>query len=187
MPNVFDELKSFLGNPEEGKELTETSTQLIKDVFPSDLSEFIIENGLKSYRRGFFYLVDPSEYYDVLEDWYEDNETKHVFLKTGFGSLFYLDSSDSIFYRLDISTGTTAKAGKTTNSAIGIGVMSDLSLKNILWYDYYNKFIEETGNVMRAECLSFVPSLLLGGTVEDSDVRRVKLKEYSSIQAQLAQ
>lgn len=177
----------FINRVGEGVFYSEISEEIIKkyeNVFvinrgKEDVLNFIWKRyGLRNYRNGLFWFVNPDEYNDLARNFPNVSETAIVFARTNVGNLFLLeklDIGDSITY-LNVHKGKTNVVSTNFEIFIEFDIATDQFWKR----DCYGK-IELNAikkyTLLPDECLTFLPALALGGDEKIANLQKVKIKE----------
>lgn len=177
----------FINRVGEGVFYSEISEEIIKkyeNVFvinrgKEDVLNFIWKRyGLRNYRNGLFWFVNPDEYNDLARNFPNVSETAIVFARTNVGNLFLLeklDIGDSITY-LNVHKGKT----NVVSTNFEIFIEFDIATDEFWKRDCYGK-IELNAikkyTLLPDECLTFVPALALGGDEKIANLQKVKIKE----------
>ena len=139
--------------------------------------------GWCSYADGFLWLVDPSVYDDLLEDWLTDAASCTVFMRTAFGSFVYWDGSEAIF--LDVTQADTTHVFDTMDFVFDGVLCREQFLDAVMDRDYYVSEKPRLGAVAVDQCYAFVPPKSMGGSGAPETLQKVKLREQVALLAQV--
>jgi hypothetical protein len=182
---VFPEFRKKHGN---GTSCISASKEIIdtyQNKLPISLLEEWQEVGWCSYSSGLIWLVNPSDFCDVLEEWIDPSEQALVFARTAFGDLFLWRNNEVEF----LST----QYAKMANLIDDIALLFEYSfcdnrfLDNVIDQKLFRKALKQHGPLEYDECYGFEPVLALGGSGEIDTVHKVKLREYLGILSQVVE
>jgi hypothetical protein len=155
---------------------------LQRKIFPEELASIYDQYGLSSFSNGFLWFVDPEKYRRDTIIWLGNSKKAIPFLRTAFGSFFYVDGDD-IGYK-SVVTGNGAYFANFDQVFNGF-LCSDRTLNDVYFFDLYNLILEREGAVERDECYGFFPPVGLGGQISVDSAKRVKLHEHLAFLSQL--
>ncbi|UPT69981.1 MAG: DUF1851 domain-containing protein [Flavobacterium sp. JAD_PAG50586_2] len=142
--------------------------------------------GLRSYRDGLFWMVNPDEYNDLARQFPHISNTAIVLARTSIGNLFLLeklDIGDSITY-LNTHFGTTTIVSTDFEVFIEFNLAADPFWER----ECYGKIelkAAKKHKLTADECLTFIPALALGGDEKVSNLEKVNIKKNLEMLAQL--
>jgi hypothetical protein len=185
----------FINRVGEGVFYAEISEEVIskyENIFvinrgKEDILNFIWKKyGLRNYRNGLFWFVNPDEYNNLARNFPNVSETAIVFARTNVGNLFLLeklDIGDSITY-LNVHKGKT----NVVSTNFEIFIEFDIATDEFWKRDCYGKIelnAVKKHTVLPYECLTFVPALALGGDEKMANLQKVKIKDNLEFLSQL--
>lgn len=171
-------------------------------ILPDRLLSYWKEFGFCGYGEGLFWLVNPTDYEELVELWLKDTplwgrENYYVIARTAFGDLYiWGDKSGKTTvitpYEHSIMPNDMPKEPLTKEEKerkLGIFI-SCRNKKSADAYDkdeklLFKKALKKLGTLEHDEMYAFVPALALGGIADIKNVKKVKLQEQLSILAQL--
>lgn len=162
---------------------TPESIQAYRDKLPAPLIEFWQEEGWCSYAGGLLWIVDPSEFEAVLEDWLEPLDGGVAFGRTAFGDIL-LWMNGEVQY-LHVHYGKVAAITTSIEFFLDSSLTADDYLDVVVNRKLYRKVVRRLGPPNADECYAFVPALALGGPGTPDTVERVKLREHLGFLSQL--
>lgn len=148
---------------------------------PSDILDFLSNEGISTYQNDFFCTTLPQEHFQTLSDWGLKGETCYVFLKTAFGSLCFLHKGK--VFQLDPFYGYLYKGRFPFCEFMNLLAPMDSFMEGC-YFDIYQK-MKNKQTLAPDEIFALVPALPLGGSLETSHVEVVKMREHLGFLAQL--
>jgi hypothetical protein len=155
-----------------------------QDRLPVQLLEEWQEKGWCSYSKGLIWLVNPSDFREVLEDWLDPSDDALVFGRTAFGDLFLWRNNEVEF--LSTQYAKIANLIDDVTLFFEYSLCSETFLNDVLDRKLFRKALKQYGQLEQDECYGFEPVLALGGSGEIDTIRKVKLREYLGILSQVA-
>jgi hypothetical protein len=161
--------------------------QLYQGLLPEPLLKEWAAVGWCSYEKGFLWLVNPTEFTDVLKDWFEPSDQALVFARTAFGDLFMWRNNEIQYLHTQYA--------RTQSLSDDIEIFFDYFDFSICDHDYFDgaleqklfpKALEKFGQLEPSECYGFEPVLALGGSGTLETNKKVALREYLSFLSQVA-
>lgn len=157
---------------------------------PDSIREIFNRYGLSSFERGFLWLIDPAEYKEHYQPWFDliaqaegyiNSKDAYPFMRTAFGDCFFFEEDQLVF--VSISTGGTNYLD--VNFYFNRTLTEEDNLNGIYLFDMFTKFIEDSGSIGEKECLGFLPPLALGGEIIQGNIERVGLFEHLAFLSEL--
>jgi hypothetical protein len=150
---------------------------------PEELLQYWREVGWCAYARGLVWLMNPDDLVDVLDDWLGPDHGAIPFCRSAFGNIF-------VWHQGEVkSLATQSGRINTVMSRIDVffnGVLLDERyLDGMFHKKLFRQALKKLGPLEYDECYAFEPVLALGGSGELDTVRKVKMREYLGILAQL--
>ncbi|MDR6569942.1 DUF1851 domain-containing protein [Chitinophaga ginsengisegetis] len=156
----------------------------LKGTLPDDVLS-LLARGKGSYMNGYFWIVNPIEYQDILEEVYKPVERPSTcFARDAFGGL-YVWEGESIVY-IDVRLGASMVLGRKTSVFFNRIITDWEYLSEQLHLENFYPVKEILGDLSSDECYGYVPLLALGGNENVENLQRVKIKEHLVIIAQTA-
>lgn len=156
-------------------------SDLEKKKIPSDLIEFLRNEGISTYHNDFFCTTLPQEHFKTLSEWGLKGEDCYTFLKTAFGSLCFLNKSK--VFQLDPFYGYLFKGRFDFCKFMNLLAPMDSFMEGC-YFDVYQK-IKKKQTLAPEEIYALTPALPLGGSFETSHFEVVKMREHLGFLAQL--
>ncbi len=187
--------EAFVNRVGEGVFYSEISKDIVekyKNIFvinrgKEDILNFIWQKyGLRSYRDGLIWFVNPDDYNDLVKKFNCVSDNAIVFARTNLGNLFLLeklDIGDSITY-LNVHSGKTNVVSTNFEIFIEFDIATDEFWKRDCYGKIELKAIKKH-SLLSDECLTFIPALALGGDEKIGNLQKVKIKENLELLAQL--
>lgn len=151
---------------------------------PAPLLKEWQESGWCSYSKGLIWLVNPSDFREVVEDWLDPSEDALVFGRTAFGDLFLWRNNEVQFFSTQYAKIVNLTGDITL--FFEYSLCSKIFLNDALDHKLFLKALKQLGQLEQDECYGFEPVLALGGSGEIDTVRKVKLREYLGLLSQVA-
>lgn len=129
------------------------------------------------------WLVDPSELSDVLEDFFEPEEGFVVFGRTALADLLLWNEQG--VHVLHTQYGETAFLTENLELYFNYSLAKERYLHNALDWEIYQKALSVLGPLTYEECFGYQPILALGGEPSPGNLRKVRMREYLGILAQV--
>lgn len=178
--------------------LDEETILLYQNRLPERLLGYWKEYGFSGFGEGLFWMVNPSEYQDILEKWLKqthlwERESFYVIARTAFGELYVRgdksNSSTIINPHLNkIIPGDAEKLEPTVASIDrGIGIFFELKNKESLDYEddkgkpLFQRCLKKYGPLGNDEMYTFSTALALGGSADIENIKKVKILEQLSM------
>lgn len=155
------------------------------DWLPLDLIQFLENKNVASYSNGFFTLVANADYNDIFEYWNLPVNECFLFIKSAFGMFIFY--SEKQYWLLDpIANEIIPLGGESDLNFITDTVLCDrIALESTFLINIYEEAIQHLLPPELDECFAFVPAVKLGGSLNATHVKTVKLKEELYILSQL--
>ncbi|NTS77886.1 DUF1851 domain-containing protein [Catenovulum sp. SM1970] len=198
-----EDFKYFLEKFGEPTSQTQCSMETLKKYqgkLPSRLLEYWQEYGFCGFSDGLFWIVNPKDYENVLDEWLvetdiPDHDIYHVFARNAFGDLFLWGEQTGYKHKITISQGwiIEKKGNKLSehNNAIEwfFGGARPKSHDNNDEDDnpLFERCVEKFGALKADEMFGFVPSLIAGGDARLENVDKVDIFVHLSLLAQFGQ
>ena len=170
------------GNIQHKIEIVIKDLELFKNDLPAELYG-LLKQGAGSYMNGFFWVVNPVEYKDLLNETYLPLQQPSIcFGRDAFGCL-YVWEDNSIIY-IDINNTKQEVVGRKMNVFLDLKMTDKGFLDKRLKYSKFTPALNKLGELAFDECYGYTPLLGLGGAEKVENLKKVKIKEYISITAQ---
>ncbi len=201
----FEWFLEQFGPPQLSKAVDNETLNKFAGVLPSRLLEYWSEYGFCRFKEGTFWLVNPDEYQDSMNEWLKGTgvlelDTFHVIARTGFGSMLLWGKKTGQSWRIDITDSQIffkrndekriEKEGENISLMGFFGVISpenvnlvDVDTKKTIFEQAVNKF----GPLAEDEMFTFEPALFLGGEQTFKTVNKVNFFIQSDILASMGQ
>lgn len=159
------------------------------------LPKFFIEiwknEGLSSHKDGFFWLVNPEEYHELIKQFIPAQTSLHVLMRTAFGGLIYFDENshaqkgkEQYNYLCPIYLQVTPFTSSL--EAVMNGWLTTTEIyAPLMFYDLYVMARTKLPRPAADECFGFSPAIALGGDMESDHIKLFKIKEHLSFLSQL--
>ncbi|MEP6941011.1 MAG: GAD-like domain-containing protein [Rudaea sp.] len=200
-----DDFDFFLGNLPplpESREVPADLRERLAGRLPNRLFDYWAQQGWRGYGGGRVWTVDPLEYADLLALWLRDTQLEgsddyHVVARSAFGNLRVwgthtgarLNIASSVGYIfIDSDAAEFVRKGQA-DFALGVffGCMTpaNTDLNDEQGRPLFKRALQKYGPLAHDEMYGFEPSLVLGGSKDLANLRRVKILEHMEFIAQL--
>ena len=153
-------------------------------LLPPELIQFWEQRGFSGYGNGIFWIVNPDNFEEDIQDWIEPPNKPVVFARTAFADLF-LWSGKKVYF-LDVQYGDLADLGEDITDFFNLFLCDPELTSEAFREELFAKVQKRLGpGLAPDECYSFAPVLALGGNESADSVNKVKMKEYLIILSQI--
>ncbi len=162
------------------------ATQLATLIDSDVLLEYLEHYGESVFMEGLFSFINPLDYEILLKEFPKlKNQSIMPFAKTAMGNFFLIGEVDDekciAFY--NIQTEEYIYVDNKLNRFLEGYAGSRLYMEDEWYGDIELPALDKYGPVAIDECLTFVPSLALGGDETIQNIQKVKLKENLTLLA----
>lgn len=166
-----------------GNEMKQELIKKYSTILPDELIEIWKKYGCGSLMDGYFRIINPDDYQELLNETYFRGKISIPILVTAFGDIITLEEGEYIGlvkYKYGIFSIITK--------------FFDLFLSNLNEDIFINKYLEipqymeaksRLGTSEHDECFGYVPLLGLGGSEKAENLKKVKTREHIAIISQL--
>lgn len=155
---------------------------IFEEILPEEMHYIWKEYGLGSFFGGYFKVIDPRAYSDLIEETFFAGEDCVPLMATALGDVLVWDveaaSYELIMYRYGIYRLISKHFFRLLSDRSFVD--SELEPKN------YKKAVELCGVPDYDECFGYVPLLALGGGETPEHLKRCKTREHIYLISQLA-
>ncbi|MGF1691103.1 GAD-like domain-containing protein [Photobacterium kagoshimensis] len=196
----FEYFLEKFGEPFTSIPCSPTIIDQFKDKLPDRLLEYWQAYGFCGFKQGLFWIVNPAEYEDILDEWLEhtdipDNDIYHVIARNAFGDLFLWGEETGYKYEITVANGwiieKDGKPRKQHHIAIerffGFARVDSHDITSESGKPLFNACIKKHGALGSDEMFGFAPSLIVGGESELANLSKVNIFVHLSILAQFGQ
>ncbi len=163
-----------------------------RGTLPDFLLEIWANDGLSTHKDGFFRLVNPDDYHQLINSFILSDQQLQVVLSTAFGGMIFYDPDNAsptaqgkhysffcpvFLQRTPLSNDLDAiMKGWLTTEEIYVPLML---------YNLYTLARKRLPRPTANECYGFVPAIALGGDLDAGQISLYKLKLHLDFLAQL--
>jgi len=196
----FEYFLEKLGSPTDQKSCVTETINKYTGKLPDRLLAYWQEYGFCGFNNGLFWIVNPDDFEDTLDEWLEhtdipDQDIYHVFARNAFGDLFLWGEETGYKYEITARRGwVIEKKGKPRsehNIAIewffGGANVDDHDIDNEHGKPLFDKCVKKFGALQADEMFGFEPSLIVGGESQLTNINKVNIDIHLSILAQFGQ
>jgi hypothetical protein len=150
---------------------------------PEELLQHWREFGWCAYADGLFWLVNPDDLVDVLDDWLGPNHGAVPICRSAFANVFMWHQG--AVKSLATQTGMINTVMSRIDVFFENVLRDERYLDGMLHKKLFRQALKKLGPLQYSECYAFEPVLALGGSGELDTLRKVKMREYLGILAQI--
>ncbi|HEX8137131.1 MAG TPA: GAD-like domain-containing protein [Pyrinomonadaceae bacterium] len=180
---AFESFKKRYGEPQACVPAPAASIEQYGGKLPEALLQEWQASGWCRYGDGLFWIVNPSEYVEILSDWTADPEETYVISRTAFGGLIVWDDNQAYF--IDVVTGDTLPMLDSVEELFDDMLTDDSFALNEFRLKDFEAAVARLGILEQDECYGYFPPLALGGPGTVETIRKIKLREHLHFLSQL--
>ncbi len=160
------------------KDFDNETIEKYKGKVPNFLIKFWKKYGMGKFYHGYFRMINPDEYQELLNDTYDSAaDVKIPIFVTSFGDILTWEDSEYfciLFYRYGYMRCITVDVNDW------FGYMSCPVDEDGFYFSLkkHNEAVEKYGEPAFDECYGYVPILALGGSEKVENIKKVKTKEH---------
>jgi hypothetical protein len=169
---------------------------------PDQLLEYWKEEGWCGYANGLFWIVNPDEYEDIVDEWLDGTSLEqidafHIIGRTAFGDLYACGERSGVNMTIsypinaifalpkDLKPKNKEDQDWSVRSFIGISA-NECDLKDESGIPLFERALEKLGPLKPDEVYGFEPAGVLGGKMRLENLTKLKLDVHLTILRQLA-
>ncbi len=169
---------------------------------PDQLLTYWQEEGWCGYANGLFWIVNPDDYEDLVDEWLENTPLEqvdafHVIGRTAFGKLYVCGERTGVSVRISCPINAIFALPKelkpkskenqdwSVRSFFGLSA-SDCDLKDESGVQLFERAVAKLGPLEPDEVYGFEPAIVLGGKMRLENLAKLKLDVHLTILRQLA-
>ena len=173
-----------------------------KGKLPDQLLTYWREEGWSGYANGLFWIVNPDDYEDIVDEWLEDTSLEqidafHVIARTAFGDLYVCGERSGVNMTIscpinaifalpkDLKPKSKEDQDWSVRSFIGLSI-SECDLKDESGRQLFQRALKKLGPLEPDEVYGFEPAIVAGGKMRLESIAKVKLDVHLTILRQLA-
>ncbi len=200
LDECFEEFLNVFGAPCSQTPCTAEAIKKYTGKLPDRLLAYWQEYGFCGFNNGLFWIVNPDDYEDTLDEWLEhtdipDNDIYHVFARNAFGDLFLWGEETGYKYEITASNGwVIEKNGNsrqendfTLECFFGGADIEDHDVESENGTPLFEECVKKFGVLQADEMFGFEPSLIVGGESKLVNINKVNIDVHLSILAQFGQ
>jgi hypothetical protein len=169
---------------------------------PDRMLEFWKDEGWSAYADGLFWIVDPDEYEDLVDEWLDGSgldqiDAFHAIARTAFGKLYLFGESTGQSVTVNCATNSIFALPKNLKKRdqrrLDVSVRSffcieqgSCDLDDEAGTPLFRRALAALGPLDPDEMFGFEPAIVLGGKMHLENLRKVKLDQHLTILRQLA-
>jgi len=200
-----DEFEMFIeemGESTTSIEVPSTSIEKYRGKLPDQLLEYWKDEGWSGYQNGLFWLTNPEDYDDLVDEWlddtpYESIDHYHVIARSAFGKLYlwgeYYNQSFTIscpmhsIIALDNELETKSNdPDSTLRSFFAVSEPEDFDIDDQNGEPLFERARAKFGDLEQDEMYGFKHAIATGGQILLENLEKVKLDQHLTILRQLA-
>jgi len=155
-----------------------------KDELPNEVLSFWKEYGFGTFMNGYFRVIKPDDYIDLLSDTYEYAQKEIPIAVTAFGDIITWQGKaiNMICYRFNYSQIIGADE---FDWFMNMDLTSNMFKEEDLKSEQFEKAKEKLGELDIDECYGYVPLLALGGGEKVENTQKVTTKIHIDLITQV--
>lgn len=170
---------------------------------PDQLLQYWRDEGWSGYGSGAFWVVDPDEYEDLVDEWLSDTPLEqidafHAFARSAFGDLYLCGerSGCSATIHCPLNAISAPRSGLEPKSPEDLdgSIQTFFLLGSIEWNEFkdvngsplFHRAIARLGTLAEDEMYGFEPALVAGGKPTLDHLVKVKLDQHLTLLRQFA-
>lgn len=196
----FEEFLNVFGLPYNTESCPRATVDKFKGKLPNRLLDYWQEYGFCGFKQGLFWIVNPDDYEDTLDEWLEhtdipDNDIYHVFARNAFGDLFLWGEDTGYKYKISTANGWIIEQDGNSRKDNDFSIELFFGGAQIKYHEtnsdsgkpLFNACIKKFGALANDEMFGFVPSLIVGGESVLANIDKVNFFVHLSILAEFGQ
>ena len=169
---------------------------------PDQLLTYWEQEGWSGYANGLFWIVNPDDYEDLVDEWLEDTSLEqidafHVIGRTAFGDLYVCGEHSGANMTIscpinaifalpkDLKPKSREDRDWSVRSFIGLSV-NECDLKDESGRELFERALNKLGPLEQDEVYGFEPAIVAGGKMRLENLAKLKLDVHLTILRQLA-
>lgn len=182
----FDAFFETYGKPIDQQRCDAQLLRAFNDKVPDSLIEFWSRFGFGGYANGLVWVVNPTQFKDVLAEWVSPTAKKRpaiAVIRTAFGNIIYWQGSQFTF--LDVHYNRRVVAGGDVEVLFGYYLVHEKSRRSVLEEPLFKKALKARGTLRHDEMYSYGLPLAFGGDPDVKNLTKAKMREHLSILAKI--
>ena len=173
-----------------------------RDKLPDLLLTYWQEEGWRGYANGLFWIVDPEDYEDLVDEWLENTSIEqidvfHVVGRTAFGDLHVCGERTGVNMTIscpinaifalpkDLKPKSKEDQDWSVRSFVGLSA-SECDLEDESGFPLFERAVAKLGPLEPDEIYGFEPAIVLGGKMQLENLVKINLDVHLTILRQLA-
>lgn len=173
-----------------------------RDKLPDQLLTYWKQEGWNGYANGLFWIVNPENYEDIVDEWLEDSPLEqldafHAIARTAFGELYLCGEvtgrSVTIACPIHAIMAERSRLKKKPKDKLDLSIKAFLGLsktncdlKDESGKPLFERALKKLGPLAPDEIYGFEPAIVSGGKMQLENLVKVKLDQHLTILRQLA-
>lgn len=157
--------------------------QKYETVLPSELIEIWKNSKEETLLNGYFRLINPDEYQNLLRETYFRGNISIPVLVSAFGDIITVEEGSYIGL-VKYKNGSFAIITKNFKRFMQ-NIEDEYFIDKYFHISQYELAVKELGELDMDECYAYVPLLGLGGTESINNLSKVKTKEHIELISQM--
>lgn len=175
-------VKEALSDFTKADSLPEEFIKIFEEILPEEIIYIWRKYGLGSFFGGYFKVIDPRAYADLIEETFFAGEDCVPLLATALGDVLVWDNEAASYELLMYRYGIYRLINKSFFQLLRDPSFVDTELEPV----NYKEAVELCGEPGYDECFGYVPLLALGGGETPDHLKRCKTREHIYLISQLA-
>lgn len=169
---------------------------------PDLLLTYWQEEGWCGYANGLFWIVNPDDYEDLVDEWMENTSLEqvdafHVIARTAFGHLYVCGERTGVSVTIscpisaifalpkDLKPKSKEDQDWSVRGFLGLSV-DECNVKDESGVQLFERAVAKLGPLEPDEVYGFEPAIVLGGKMRLENLAKLKLDVHLTILRQLA-
>jgi hypothetical protein len=178
------------------------AVQKWREKLPDQLLHYWQEEGWCGYANGLFWIVNPDDYEDLIDEWVNDTgleqiDAFHVIGRTAFGDLYVCGERTGVSMTIscpinaifalpkDLQPKNKEDRDWSVRSFLGLSA-SECDLEDESGLQLFERAVAKYGPLEPDEVFGFEPAIVLGGRMLLENLVKLKLDVHLTILRQLA-
>ncbi|WP_395343515.1 GAD-like domain-containing protein [Ningiella sp. W23] len=202
----FGRIIRYLGSPTSSIPVSDSVLEKYENKLPSRLLEYWKEFGFCGFKDGYFWIVNPDDYNEILAQWLEgtsieNDDNYYVIARNAFGELFVWAEKSGLKYTIETSFAWIIEsegaekeiASGNENDALqfffgSTGMFSDeLERNDDNGKPLFERCKKKFGALDYNEMYTFEPAVFLGGASSINNMAKVDIFVQLSMLASFGQ
>ncbi|WP_242218672.1 T6SS immunity protein Tdi1 domain-containing protein [Bacillus cereus group sp. BfR-BA-01380] len=168
------------------KKVSKDIVEKYSDRLPKSLINMWQEYGFGRILNGYLRLINPDDYFEIVQETYIRNQNTIPLFTTGMGDIILFENygDKSYMIQLNYRKGKSKVIASKFNLFLKFLGEEEYLEEDMEWESYLEA-VQKYGSPTYGECFGYTPILGLGGSEKVGNLKKVKLIEYIYLITQL--